>query len=184
MPRSLPDVKLVVPDVFGDARGFFQEAYHAERYREIGVTARFVQDNWSRSTRGTLRGLHYQVRHPQAKLVWVVRGEIFDVAVDIRRGSPTFGQYVSAVLSDENHHQLFIPEGFAHGFCVLSESADFFYKCTDFYRPDDERGVLWSDPALAIPWPCQDPVLSSRDRGLRPLAEVSLDDLPDVPGPR
>lgn len=178
IPQAIPDVKLIVPDVHGDHRGFFQETYQAERYRAAGIEAVFVQDNWSRSVRGTLRGLHYQLRRPQAKLVWAVRGEIYDVAVDIRRGSPTFGQYVAAVLSEQNHHQLYVPGGFAHGFCVLSPEADFFYKCTDFYLPSDERGVAWSDPALAIPWPIRDPLLSRRDTALKPLADVAPEELP------
>lgn len=178
IPQIVPEVKLIVPDVFGDARGFFQETFHAERYREAGVDATFVQDNWSRSVRGTLRGLHYQLGHPQAKLVWVVRGEIFDVAVDVRLGSPTFGRCVTAVLSEDNHHQLFIPPGFAHGFCVLSREADFFYKCSDVYVPREERGVLWSDPSLSIGWPVSDPLLSKRDMALKPLSGIDPADLP------
>ena len=138
----------------------------------------FVQDNWSRSVKGTLRGLHYQLPNPQDKLVWAVRGEIYDVAVDIRRGSPTFGQWVGAVLSDANHYQFFIPAGFAHGFCVMSDEADFMYKCSANYSPKDEKGILWSDPALAIPWPIQAPILSKRDMALKPLAEMAAEDLP------
>lgn len=182
IPQAIPEVKLLVPDVHGDSRGFFQETFHSARYREAGIDVSFVQDNWSRSTRPTLRGLHYQLRRAQAKLVWVVRGEIFDVAVDVRRGSPTFGRSVVAVLSEQNHHQLFVPRGFAHGFCVLSETADFFYKCDNFYDPADERGILWSDPALEIPWPIAVPLLSPRDRALRPLAQVPVTDLPDGVG--
>jgi dTDP-4-dehydrorhamnose 3,5-epimerase len=178
IPQSIPDVKLIVPDVFGDARGFFQETFHAERYHQAGLDVPFVQDNWSRSVGGTLRGLHYQLRRPQAKLVWVVRGEIFDVAVDIRRGSPTFGRSVTAVLSEHNHHQFFVPAGFAHGFCVLSPEVDFFYKCSEVYAPEDERGILWSDPALAISWPVRTPLLSKRDLGLKPLAAMKPEDLP------
>jgi dTDP-4-dehydrorhamnose 3,5-epimerase len=178
IPQAIPDIKLLVPDVFGDARGFFQETFHVERYREAGIDVPFVQDNWSRSVGGTLRGLHYQLAHPQAKLVWAVKGEILDVAVDIRRGSPTFGQSVTAVLSEHNHHQLFVPAGFAHGFCVLSPEADFFYKCSEVYRPAEERGLLWSDPALAVDWPVKTPLLSKRDMGLRPLAEIRPEDLP------
>lgn len=178
IPQAIPDVKLVIPDVFGDARGFFQETCHAARYRAAGIDADFVQDNWSRSVKGTLRGLHYQLPNPQAKLVWVVRGEIYDVAVDIRRGSPTFGRWVAAVLSETNHHQFFVPAGFAHGFCVLSEEVDFMYKCSDYYSPKDEKGILWSDPALGIPWPVADPRLSSRDGTLKPLAGIAASDLP------
>ena len=182
IPQSLPEVKLIVPDVFGDSRGFFQETFKAERYREAGIDATFVQDNWSRSVKGTLRGLHYQLPNPQDKLVWVVRGEIYDVAVDIRRGSPTFGQWAGAVLSDANHHQFFIPAGFAHGFCVLSDEADFMYKCSDYYSPRDEKGILWSDPALGIPWPLEAPILSARDKALKPLADMAVADLPVYPG--
>jgi dTDP-4-dehydrorhamnose 3,5-epimerase len=164
--------------VFGDARGFFQETFKAEAYREAGIDADFVQDNWSRSVKGTLRGLHYQLPNPQDKLVWVVRGEIYDVAVDIRRGSPTFGRWVGAVLSEANHHQFFIPAGFAHGFCVMSDEVDFMYKCSAVYSPKDEKGILWSDPALAIPWPVQAPILSKRDVALPPLQRMSDQDLP------
>ena len=178
IPQAIPDVKLLVPDVFGDARGFFQETFHAERYRRAGIEAPFVQDNWSRSVGGTVRGLHYQLNRPQAKLVWVVKGEIFDVAVDIRRGSPTFGRCVTALLSEQNHHQLFVPAGFAHGFCVVSPEADFFYKCSDVYVPEEERGLLWSDPELAISWPVRTPLLSKRDLCLKTLADTKPEDLP------
>jgi len=150
---ALKDVLLLKPDVHGDARGFFLEYFHVGRFAEHGMDFPVAQLNHSRSQRGVLRGLHYQLRHPQAKLVQVVTGEVLDVAVDIRRGSPTFGQYVTAVLSEHNHHQLFVPAGFAHGFCVLSESTDFLYLCSDIYRPDDEYGIAWDDPALDIPWP-------------------------------
>ena len=176
--QAIPEVKLIVPNVCGDSRGFFQETFHVGKYQAMGMNVSFVQDNWSRSVRGTLRGLHYQLDQAQAKLVWVVRGEIFDVAVDVRRGSPTFGRYVTAVLSETNHHQFFVPSGFAHGFCVLSQEADFFYKCSDFYASGDERGILWSDPSLAIPWPIKDPLLSKRDLALKPLAEIRTEDLP------
>ena len=184
IPQAIPDVKLLIPDVHGDARGFFQETFHAERYRAAGIDVSFVQDNWSRSPRGTLRGLHYQLHRPQAKLVWAVRGEIVDVAVDVRRHSPTFGRSVVAVLSEANHHQLFVPRGFAHGFCVLSESADFFYKCDDFYVPKDERGILWSDPALGVSWPVTAPLLSPRDLSFKPLADVSQGELPTYNQPQ
>lgn len=178
VPQAIPEVKLVIPQVFGDARGFFQETYKEAPYRAAGIDVAFVQDNWSRSLKGTLRGLHYQLPRPQAKLVWVVRGEIFDVAVDVRRGSPTFGKWVGAILSESNHHQFFIPEGFAHGFCVLSAEADFMYKCSAVYSPQDEKGLLWSDPALGIEWPVADPLLSRRDVALPCLAEVPPDHLP------
>ena len=160
---KLPGVLIIEPDVFGDSRGFFMETYHKERYRAIGIEAEFVQDNTSFSRKGTLRGLHFQYPHGQAKLVQVFMGEVFDVAVDIRKGSPKFGQWFGARLSSDNKQQLFIPAGFAHGFCVLSDTALFSYKCTDFYSPTDEKGVLWSDPDIGIEWPLDDPLLSDKD---------------------
>lgn len=171
---GLDGVTLCVPEVFRDARGFFQECYHAAKYMDGGIRAVFVQDNRSRSAKGVLRGLHYQLHKPQSKLISCVRGEIFDVAVDIRRDSPTFGQWSGAVLSEENCHQLFIPGGFAHGFCVLSEVAEIFYKCSEFYDPRDDRGVRWNDPALKIVWPVSDPVLSAKDAQLPFLTEAEL----------
>lgn len=164
-PLRIPDVILVEPKVFGDSRGFFYESYNERAFAEAtGVAARFVQDNHSRSRRGVLRGLHYQVRQPQGKLVRVVRGAVFDVAVDVRRGSATFGQWVGAELSEENQRQLWVPEGFAHGFLVLSEFADFLYKTTDYYAPEHERCISWNDPAIGIAWPLQgEPVLSAKD---------------------
>jgi len=179
IPQAIPEVKLVIPDVFGDTRGFFQETFQAEKYKAAGITVSFIQDNWSHSSKGTLRGLHYQLSNPQDKLVWAVRGEIYDVAVDIRRGSPTFGKWVSAILSAENHHQFFVPAGFAHGFCVMSEEADFMYKCSDYYSPKHEKGIFWSDPALNIPWPVTNPILSKRDSVLPRLADMKAEDLPD-----
>jgi dTDP-4-dehydrorhamnose 3,5-epimerase len=178
IPQLIPDVKLVIPDVFGDSRGFFQETFKAEAYRAAGIGVTFIQDNWSRSVKGTLRGLHYQLPNPQDKLVWVVKGEIYDVAVDVRRGSPTFGKWVAAILSETNHHQFFVPAGFAHGFCVLSDEVDFMYKCSAAYSPKDEKGILWSDPELAIPWPVSAPILSKRDTVMKPLAAMSSDELP------
>ncbi len=178
IPQSIPEVKLVIPDVFGDSRGFFQETYKAETYRAAGIGVTFIQDNWSRSVKGTLRGLHYQLPNPQDKLVWVVKGEIYDVAVDVRLGSPTFGKWVAAILSETNHHQFFVPAGFAHGFCVLSDEVDFMYKCSAAYSPKDEKGILWSDPDLAIPWPVSAPILSKRDTGMKPLAAMLSDELP------
>ena len=172
LPSELPDVVLVEPDVFRDARGFFLETFHADKYRKGGIEGPFVQDNHSRSARGTLRGLHAQLRRPQGKLVRAVRGEIFDVAVDIRRRSPTFGKWVSTVLSEENFRQIFVPPGFAHGFCVLSEMAEIEYKCTDFYFRDDEIGIRWDDPALGIAWPVREPLLSARDAALPLLDEL------------
>lgn len=179
---SLPGVLLIEPDVFGDARGFFMESYHAEKFKKVGITNTFVQDNHSLSRRGTLRGLHYQLNNPQAKLCRVIHGEVLDVAVDIRRGSPTFGRWISAVLSAENKLQIFIPAGFAHGFLVLSDEAEFLYKCDAFYNKDDERGVLWNDPQIGINWQLEalgaQLLLSDKDRNALPLNEISADNLP------
>jgi dTDP-4-dehydrorhamnose 3,5-epimerase len=168
----LPGLLVIEPRVFRDDRGFFWETHHASRYAEAGIADPFVQDNVSRSTRGTLRGLHYQLKRPQGKLVWVVHGEVFDVAVDIRNSSPTFGKWFGLRLSGEEPKQLYIPPGFAHGFCVLSESADFAYKCTTFYSPDDERGIIWSDPEIGINWPIAEPLLSAKDQRFSRLREV------------
>ena len=177
----LPGVLLIEPKVFGDSRGFFLESYNRRRYAEAGIDAAFVQDNHSRSSRGVLRGLHYQVRHPQGKLVSVVTGEVFDVAVDIRCGSPHFGKWYGCILSADNHLQLWIPPGFAHGFCTLSDSVDFLYKCTDYYLPEDEGGVLWSDPQLAIEWPIDAPVLSAKDAAYPTMATIEKERLPAYP---
>ena len=179
-PTSLQDVLLVEPDVFGDHRGFFMEVYQAGRYQEAGIPVDFVQDNISFSVAGTLRGLHYQHPHDQAKLVYVLQGEIFDVAVDIRAGSATFGRWTGVRLSAENHRQLFIPAGFAHGFCVLSENALFAYKCSDVYTPGAEGGIRWNDPDLGIQWPVPDPLLSDRDRQYPQLKEIAIDRLPAI----
>ena len=160
----LSGVLVIEPTVFEDARGFFFESYHYKRYVEHGITATFVQDNHSRSVRNTLRGLHYQVNPGQGKLVRVVVGEVFDVAVDIRFGSPTFGKWFGTFLSAQNKKQMYIPVGFAHAFCVTSEVAEFEYKCTDYYSPKDERGILWNDPDLAIDWPVTEPILSEKDK--------------------
>ena len=172
VPTAIPEVVRVEPDVHRDARGFFVESWRADRWTAGGVPGPFVQDNHSRSRRGTLRGLHAQGRRPQGKLVRVVRGEIWDVAVDVRRGSPTFGKHVAETLSAENFLQLWIPPGFAHGFVVLSDGAEFVYKCTDYYDPGDELRLLWNDPALAIPWPLAEPLLSEPDRRAPTLAEL------------
>jgi len=150
---SIPGPLIIEPDVFGDSRGFFMETWHAKKYAEHGLDVSFVQDNHSRSSEGVLRGLHYQLRQPQGKLVRVVSGAVFDVAVDIRKGSPAFGRWVGVELTAENHRQFYVPPGFAHGFCVISERADLVYKCTDYYAPDDEYGILWSDPDIGIDWP-------------------------------
>jgi len=175
---SLPGVLLIEPRVFSDPRGAFWETYQAKRYADAGIAATFVQDNGSRSVRGTLRGLHYQLRHPQAKLVWVTRGEVFDVVVDIRRGSPTFGRWFGMTLAGDRPQQVYIPTGFAHGFCVLSEFADFAYKCSDYYVPDDEYGIMWNDPDLDIQWPIAEPLLSDKDRGYPTLNAAPRHDLP------
>lgn len=180
---SIPGVWLFIPQLHGDVRGFFLQTYQTREYAAAGLDVAFVQDNLSRSCRNTIRGLHYQLRQPQGKLVSVLRGAVLDVAVDIRRGSPTFGKHVAVELSEENRRQLFIPEGFAHGFRVLTESADFFYKCTDFYAPGDEYGILWSDPALAIAWAnVSVPVVSAKDQNLTPLANVPRAHLPEFKG--
>ena len=161
---ALEGVLIIEPRVFQDERGFFLETYHAQRYADAGLDVTFVQDNHSRSRRDTLRGLHFQERQPQGKLVRVIEGTIWDVAVDIRPGSPTFGQHVGAELSAENFRQIYVPPGFAHGFCVTSDVAQVEYKCTTYYDADDERGIAWDDPQLAIPWPVTSPILSGRDR--------------------
>ena len=176
MPRflrqALPDVILVEPDVHRDARGFFLECWQVERWREGGIPGPFVQDNHSRSGRGTLRGLHAQLANPQGKLVRCVEGEVWDVAVDIRPASPTYRRWVGAVLSADNFRQLWIPPGFAHGFCVLSASAQVEYKCTTLYRREDEIAIAWDDPGLAIAWPVEDPLLSPKDRAAPRLREL------------
>jgi dTDP-4-dehydrorhamnose 3,5-epimerase len=166
IPTEIPDVIIVEPQVFYDARGFFMETYHARKLAELGITAQFVQDNHSRSQRGTLRGLHYQIRQAQGKLLRMVAGEIFDVAVDLRRRSPTFGQWTGAILSADNKRQLWVPPGFAHGFYALSETVDLIYKVTDYYAPEWERTLLWNDPQINVAWPLVDgrpPVLSAKD---------------------
>ena len=176
-PASIPDVILVEPRVFGDARGFFMETYQARLFAEAGISANFVQDNHSGSRRGALRGLHYQIRQPQGKLMRVVAGEIFDVAVDLRRSSQTFGRWVGYSLSAENHRMLWVPVGFAHGFYVMSEWAEVVYKATDFYAPEWERSLLWNDPQVGVEWPLIDglpPVLSARDAAARPLHELEV----------
>jgi dTDP-4-dehydrorhamnose 3,5-epimerase len=177
-PLEIPEVLLIEPQVFGDERGYFVETYHAERYASAGIGERFVQDNLSRSHRGTLRGLHLQYPNGQGKLVYVVEGTVFDVAVDVRVGSPTFGKWVGMHLSAREHCQMYIPPGFAHGFCVTSEQALFAYKCTDLYRPQSEIGVLWNDPLLAIAWPVSEPTVSAKDQRLLPLARIDRARLP------
>ena len=173
---NLPGLLLIEPRVHGDSRGFFLETWRADQYPEsIGE---LVQDNQSRSARGVLRGLHYQLEKPQGKLVRAARGRVYDVALDIRRGSPTFGRWQGVLLDDEAHQQLWVPPGFAHGFCVLSETADFCYRCSDYFNPGDEYGIAWNDPALAIDWPLTDPSVSDKDAAWMPLASVPDDHLP------
>ena len=182
LTTPLKGVLIIEPKIFGDSRGFFTETYHQKRYQASGIDCLFVQDNLSFSVKHTLRGLHYQIRRPQAKLVQVLTGEVFDVAVDLRQGSATFGRWEGVHLSGENRRQLFVPEGFAHGFCVLSDTALFSYKCSDFYAPEDEGGVLWSDPAIGIPWPVSAPIISEKDRRYGLLRNLSPDQLPMVKG--
>lgn len=169
---ALPGVLSIEPERFMDGRGFFMETYHQGKYAEGGIEGIFVQDNYSHSKQWVIRGLHYQLSHPQGKLIYVISGEIFDVVVDIRVGSPTFGKWVGTPLSGENRRQIFVPGGFAHGFCVLSASADVIYKCTDFYYPGDEYGILWSDPRIHADWPVKNPILSEKDRGYPTLEEI------------
>ena len=175
-PLAIPDLVLIEPRVFGDERGFFFESYNQARFEElIGRQVRFVQDNHSKSVKNVLRGLHYQIQRPQGKLVRVIRGEVFDVAVDIRKGSETFGQWAGVWLSAENRRQLWIPEGFAHGFAVVSESAEFLYKATDYYAPEHERCIIWNDPEIGIAWPGElRPILSAKDQKGVPLAQAEV----------
>jgi dTDP-4-dehydrorhamnose 3,5-epimerase len=175
-PTAIPDVVMFEPDVFGDERGLFLESWNERKFCDaVGVDVRFVQDNHSRSRRSVLRGLHYQIKQPQGKLVRVVRGRVFDVAVDLRKSSPTFGRWVGTDLAEDNYRQLWIPIGFAHGFLVLSESADFLYKSTDYYAPEHERCILWSDPAIGIEWPTDhEPTLSAKDRAGKLLREAEV----------
>ena len=179
---TIPEVLLLRPRVFEDARGFFLQTYQEQEFAAVGIRDRFVQDNHSKSQRGTIRGLHYQLRHPQSKLCRVVAGEVLDVAVDIRVGSPTFGKHVSTVLSAENKMQIYVPRGFAHGFAVLSGTSEFLYKCGDFYRPEDEQGVRFDDPALGIDWKVAAPLLSPKDRAYRVLSEIDPAQLPRYAG--
>ena len=171
---NLPDVIIIEPDIFKDDRGFFLEMYHQEKFEKSGIKENFIQDNRSRSRLGTLRGLHYQLGKPQGKLVWVLQGEVFDVAVDIQRNSPTFGKWYGITLSGENNIGLYIPPNFAHGFCVTSRQADVFYKCTEFYSPENERCIRWNDPELSIDWPIEDPILSEKDSKSLLLKDADL----------
>jgi dTDP-4-dehydrorhamnose 3,5-epimerase len=174
---AIADVVLIEPRVFGDERGFFMETWRESGFAEAGINAHFVQDNHSRSTQGTLRGLHFQIKQPQGKLVRITQGEVFDVAVDIRTGSPTFGRWVGEILSAENKRMLWVPPGFAHGFYVLSDTAEFSYKCTDYYAPEYERSLLWNDPAVGIEWPLLNgaqPLLSAKDAAGLPLSQIDV----------
>ncbi len=164
--EPLPDLLVIKPKVYKDERGFFQETWQKMKNQQIGLKQEFVQENWSRSTFGILRGLHFQIQHPQGKLVSVHNGKVFDVAVDLRKESKTYGKWYGLELSDENHLQMYVPPGFAHGFCVLSDVADFVYKCTDYYYPEDEGGIIWNDTSLNIKWPIKDPIISEKDNGL------------------
>lgn len=170
--EPIPGLLIIKPRVFKDERGFFMETWQSVRYKEAGINEYFVQDNWSRSTKGVLRGLHYQKEHPQGKLVSVRSGKVFDVAVDIRKNSPTFGKWYGEELTDENHLQMYVPPGFAHGFCVLSETADFVYKCTDYYYPNDEGGIMWNDEHLKITWPLNNPIVSEKDKNYKPFKNL------------
>lgn len=172
----LSGLLIIQPDIFTDNRGYFYEVYQQDRYAKLGLP-NFVQDNLSRSMKNVLRGLHYQQPKPQGKLVWVVQGEVWDVVVDIRRSSPTFGKFFNRILSDVNQTQLYIPPGFAHGFCVLSSVADFYYKCTDYYSPINEKGIKWNDPALSISWPVNKPILSPKDNMYLSLSEIPENEL-------
>lgn len=177
-PTSIPDVLVLVPKVFGDARGFFYESFNARDFAEVtGLDVNFVQDNHSKSAKGVLRGLHYQIQRAQGKLVRVVQGAVFDVAVDLRKSSPTFGRWVGEVLSADNHKQLWVPPGFAHGFVVLSESAEFLYKTTDYWYPDHERSLLWNDPTVGIEWPIDfEPQLAAKDAAGKLFGQADLFD--------
>jgi dTDP-4-dehydrorhamnose 3,5-epimerase len=176
IPTQIPDVMLIEPRVFGDKRGFFMETWQRSTFAEHGIDFDFVQDNHSLSGKGILRGLHYQIKQPQGKLVRVISGEVFDVAVDIRKGSPWFGKWTGATLSADNKHMFWIPPGFAHGFYVVSDQAEFVYKCTNFYAPEHERSILWNDPDIGITWPLDGnaPVLSDKDHNGKPLAQAEV----------
>jgi dTDP-4-dehydrorhamnose 3,5-epimerase len=171
---KLSGVKIIEPQVFTDDRGFFYESFQSQRYSETGINLEFVQDNISHSIKGVLRGLHYQLKQPQGKLVTVIKGKVFDVAVDIRRDSPTFGQWIGVILDDENHKQFYLAPGFAHGFYVLSDAATFHYKCTDYYNPEDEYGIIWHDADIAINWPLAgEPIVSDKDKQLPTLSNIT-----------
>lgn len=172
---GIQGLMIIEPMVFGDNRGYFMETYNYNQFKEAGMDMVFVQDNQSKSKKGVLRGLHFQAKHPQGKLVRVLSGEVFDVGVDLRKGSPTFGKWYGVILSGENRKQFYVPEGFAHGFVVLSDEAEFAYKCTDFYHPEDEVGIIWNDPTIGIEWPLEgleEVILSEKDKKLNPITEL------------
>lgn len=175
---SLPEVLLLQPTIYTDNRGAFYELHHGKKFSELGILSNFVQDNVSFSKKNVLRGLHYQLHHPQDKLVHVIRGTAWDVVVDIRKGSPNFGKWVSCILSEENHSQIFIPKGFAHGFCALSDTVDFLYKCSDYYDSTSEYGIAWNDPLLNISWPIDNPILSEKDANNSMLSKLVKAHLP------
>jgi dTDP-4-dehydrorhamnose 3,5-epimerase len=177
MKTDIPGLVLIEPDVYRDPRGFLLETFHASRYVDAGIPGPFIQDNYSHSLRGTLRGLHYQEPHAQGKLVMVMDGAVYDVVVDIRKGSPSFRKWYGTDLSAENRLQVYVPPGCAHGFCVISDHASFLYKCTDYYAPHDEHGIIWNDPSLAISWPVATPILSAKDRMHKSLTEMD----PELP---
>ncbi len=177
---TIKDVKIITPPIHTDSRGYFFESFNSKDFINLGLPVNFVQDNQAFSKKGTLRGLHYQLKYPQGKLVRVIQGEVFDVAVDIRLGSPSFGKHVGLHLSDKNNIIMYIPEGFAHGYLVLSETAIFQYKCTDIYHPEDEYGLLWSDKEINIQWPIKDPILSAKDKSLPTLQLVEKKHLPKI----
>jgi len=179
---SLPGVLEIRPKIFQDARGFFMETYQREKYADLGIRDAFVQDNHSRSVKHTLRGFHYQLRHPQAKLCRVVEGDVLDVALDVRAGSPTFGKWTSVILTAREQNQIYIPAGFAHGFVALTDTVQFLYKCSDFYAPGDEYGIIWNDPDLKVEWGVTKPLISEKDAAYSKLADVSRDLLPKFPG--
>lgn len=178
---NLPGVLLIEPQAFTDNRGYFFEVYRHDHFTDRGISTQLVQDNLSHSVMNVVRGLHYQLARPQGKLVMALDGAVFDVAVDIRKGSPSFGKWIGEILSSENHRQMYIPEGFAHGFCVLGKTATVLYKCTDFYCPTEERGICWNDPSIGIDWPIVEPILSQRDEALPTLSSVPFEHLPAFP---
>jgi len=174
LPTEIPDVILIKPRVFKDQRGSFMETYHQNKFAEAGIKVQFVQDNHASSVKNVIRGLHYQLQHPQGKLVRVVSGSVFDVAVDIRRNSRSYGKWIGATLSADNNYQMYIPAGFAHGYCSLSNRTEVIYKCTEVYHPESDRGIIWNDPEIGIDWPCEEPIISSKDALLPTLSIADI----------